>query len=65
MKIIWYEDMKADLISIIREMATFLGKHLTELKVLELDDFLYIDNFRNLYAMAGIGLLVRKGKVGM
>ena len=27
-------------------MASFTGYHLTELKVLQLDDLLYIDNFR-------------------
>ena len=70
MKIIWYEDMKINLISIIREVAGFLGKHLTELKILELDDFLYIDNFRELYSEKNQksggtrNLLVRKGNVG-
>ena len=33
MKIVWYEEMKKDLIGIIREMSKFLGYHLTELKV--------------------------------
>jgi hypothetical protein len=30
---VWYEDMKKDLISVIRGMSKFLGYHLTELKV--------------------------------
>merc|ERR1712024_171097 len=46
MKIMWFEDMKKDLISKIKELSKFLGYHLTELKVLQLDDLLYIDNFR-------------------
>lgn len=61
--------MKSDLISVIREMSQFLGKHLTELKILQLDDFLYIDNFRQLHIAKlpngeSKSLLVRKGKVG-
>ena len=61
--------MKSDLISVIRKMSKFLGKHLTELKILELDDFLYIDNFRQLHTVKlptgeSKSLLVRKGKVG-
>ena len=46
MKIVWYEDMIKDMIKSIREVASFTGYHLTELKVLQLDDLLYIDNFR-------------------
>ena len=47
LKFLWYEDMKKDLVPVIRETAEFLGRHLTELKVLQLDDALYIDNFRS------------------
>ena len=46
MRFVWYEDMKRDLIPVIRDLSKFLGRHLTELKVLMLDDLLYIDNFR-------------------
>ena len=34
------------MIKSIREVASLVGYHLTELKVLQLDDLLYIDNFR-------------------
>jgi hypothetical protein len=30
---VWYEQMKKDLIAVIRDMSKFLGYHLTELKV--------------------------------
>ena len=46
MKIVWFEDMTKNMIKSIREVASFAGYHLTELKVLQLDDLLYIDNFR-------------------
>ena len=46
MKFIWFEDMKNNLISTIRDVSTFLNIHLTELKILQIDDFLYIDNIR-------------------
>ena len=36
MRIVWYEDLKKDLIQAIREMSKFLGYHLTELKILTL-----------------------------
>ena len=42
MKILWFEDMKKDLISVIKDVANFIGYHMTELKVLQLDDLLYI-----------------------
>ncbi len=68
MKILWYEDMKKDLMAIIRDIAQFLGKHLTEYRILKLDDHLYIDNFRNLMTEAHKDPMykkfVRKGKVG-
>ena len=38
LKIMWYEDMKKDLIAIIKDVAKFIGYHMTELKVLQLDD---------------------------
>ena len=68
MKIIWYEDMKKDLIAIIRDMCKFVGKHLTEYRILKLDDHLYIDNFRHILTEANgdpmFNKFVRKGKVG-
>ena len=33
-KMVWFEEMKKDLISVIRDMSKFLGYHLTELKVI-------------------------------
>jgi len=48
MKILWFEDMKRDLISVIGETAQFLGIHLTQLQILKLDDHLYIDNFKKI-----------------
>ena len=35
-KMMWYEDMKRDLITVIRDLTRFLGYHLTELKILTL-----------------------------
>ena len=66
----WFEDMKRDLISVIKDVANFIGYHMTELKVLQLDDHLYIDNFRkNLLEGFGgnhpfIKKFIRKGQVG-
>jgi hypothetical protein len=67
MKIMWYEDMKKDLISVIRDTANFLGKHLTDYRVLQLDDHLYIENFRqsfNAFNDPKMAKFIRKGKVG-
>lgn len=69
MKILWFEDMTKGLIPIIRELCSFLGKHLTELRILQLDDHLYIDNFRqSLQESEGgdpiVKKFIRKGKVG-
>ena len=50
---LWYEDMKKDLIKVIRDVCKFTGHHLTDYKVLVLDDALYIDNFRS-----ALGLLL-------
>ena len=35
MRLLWFEDMKKDLKPIIRDLSKFLGRHLTELKVLQ------------------------------
>ena len=40
--------MKRDLISVIKNVANFIGYHLTELKIIQLDQHLYIDNLRNI-----------------
>ena len=52
MKILWFEDMKRDLISVIGETAKFLGVHLTKLQILRLDDHLYIENFKKVVSEA-------------
>ena len=65
----WFEDMKKDLISVIRDVAQFIGYHMTELKILQLDDLLHIDTLRKL-TVEGMGgdpkfkLNFRKGIVG-
>ncbi len=33
-KMVWYEEMKKNLITVIRDMSKFVGYHLTELKVI-------------------------------
>ena len=38
--------MKRDLIRVIRRVCRFTGHHLTEYRILLLDDALYVDNFR-------------------
>ncbi len=71
MKILWFEDMKANQIEVIRDVAKFLNKHLTEYRVLKLDDHLHIDNFRKFMTSAqsdpfypSYGKFLRKGEVG-
>ena len=65
--------MKKDLISTIRDVSSFLGYHLTEYKILKLDDHLYIDNFRKVMVESvmndekrkeSMKTFIRKGKVG-
>ena len=63
MKIVWFEDMKNDMMKVIREISKFIGYHMTEYKVLKLDDHLYIDNFRQVVDDK-MKCLIRKGKVG-
>lgn len=67
MKFLWFEDMKKDLIPVIRDVASFLGRHLTEMQIIKLDDHLYIDNFRKITAAGADpkpAQFFRKGKVG-
>ena len=51
MMFLWFEDMKKDLIKVIKDVSKFTGYHLTDYKVLVLDDALYIDNFRFVYTV--------------
>ena len=67
--ILWFEDMKKDLVSVIKDVASFAGYHITQYKTLVLDDHLYIDNFRQLMVDAmggdpGMKKFIRKGQVG-
>ena len=69
MKLLWYEDMKKDLVSVIKKVASFTGYQMTQLKFLQLDDFLYINNFRQVFTEGFGGDLhmkkfIRKGKIG-
>jgi hypothetical protein len=68
LKFMWFEDMKKGLIPVIRDACKFVGKHLTELRILQLDDLLYIDNFREILTEGSgdpsMKKFVRKGKVG-
>ena len=69
MKILWYENMKKDLNSVIKDVAKFLGFDLTESEVMKLDDHLYIDNFRKVFTESYGGdeimkNFIRRGQVG-
>ena len=65
MKIIWYEEIRENMMNVIREISKFIGYHMTEYKILKLDDLLYIDNFRQLWKDSmGDGSFIRKGEVG-
>ena len=47
MKLMWFEDLKADLKGFIRDAASFIGKDFSGEKVDALADHLAIENFRN------------------
>ena len=69
MKFLWFEDIRKDLMKTIREVSKFIGYHMTECKILKLDDHLHIDNFRKIMVAANGGdtkmaNFIRKGKVG-
>ena len=69
MKFLWFEDMTKDMMKTIREISKFIGYHMTEYKILKLDDHLHIDNFRKIMVAANgvdskMTNLIRKGKVG-
>ena len=63
MKIVWCEEMKKDMMTVIRDISRFIGYHMTVYKILKLDDLLYIDNFREVMGDMN-AKLIRKGKVG-
>ena len=60
--------MKNDMMKVIREVSKFTGYHMTDYKVLKLDDHLYIDNFRQVMVESNgddkMKDFVRKGQVG-
>ena len=72
MKILWYEEMKNDMMSVIRDVANFIEYPMTEYKVLQLDDHLHIDNFRKVMVESVadeekkvyMKKFIRKGQVG-
>ena len=46
MKFLWYEDMKKNLVPIIKNLTSFLGYEMTDAKIKDLDEFLEIGNYR-------------------
>ena len=73
MKILWYEDMQKDLISIIKDVCTFTGYQLTQDKILKLNDHLTFDQMKKVIIEQNEGhqerqdamtKFMRKGKVG-
>ena len=68
LKFIWFEDMKKNLSTIIDEMVTFLGYHMTAKKIAQLEAHLHIDNFRKNESVNmkhyEKGTFIRKGSVG-
>ena len=70
LKFLWYEDLKKNLMGVTRDLSKFLGRHLTELKILQIDDFLYIENYREFRSKFpkndshGARKFFRKGIVG-
>ena len=72
LKILWFEEMKNDMMVVIRDVANFIGYPMTEYKVLQLDDHLHIDNFRKVMVESVadeekkvyMKKFIRKGQVG-
>ena len=72
LKILWFEEMKNDMMAVIRDVANFIGYPMTEYKVLQLDDHLHIDNFRKVMVESVadeekkvyMEKFIRKGQVG-
>lgn len=46
LKFLWYEDLKKDLIPVIKDLCTFLSYDLTAEQMTQIDDFLRIENYR-------------------
>ena len=73
MKILWFEDMKKDLIPVIKDVCTFTGYQLTQDKILKLNDHLTFDQMKKAVIEQNEGdqerqdamtKFMRKGKVG-
>ena len=73
MKILWYEDMQKDLISIIKDVCTFTRYQLTQDQILKLNDHLTFDQMKKVMIEENEGhherqdamkKFMRKGKVG-
>ena len=73
MKILWFEDMKKDLIPVIKDICTFTGYQLTQDKILKLNDHLTFDQMKKVIIEQNEGhqerqdamtKFMRKGKVG-
>ena len=46
LKMVWYEDMKRDVVPVIKDLCAFLDVHLSEEKIRELEQVQKIDKFR-------------------
>ena len=79
LKIVWYEDLKADLKGAIHDLADFVGRKgnsnkddLKDEVIQQLSDFLKIDNYRKAVVESvtndemkkAVGKFFRQGKVG-
>ena len=73
MKILWYEDMQKDLISIIKDVCAFTRYQLTQDQILKLNNHLTFDQMRKAVIEQNEGdqgrqdamtKFMRKGKVG-
>ena len=71
LKFLWFEDMKRDLVPIIKDLCNFTGYKLTPEKIDELDRIVHIDNFRARQVESAaedrkevIRKFLRKGKTG-
>ena len=68
MKILWFEDMKKDLIPVIKDVCTFTGYQLTQDKILKLNDqmkkVIIEQNEGHQERQDAMTKFMRKGKVG-
>ena len=50
LKFLWYEDMKRDLVPVIKDLCNFTNYPLTAEKIMKLEDMMVIDKFREMHA---------------